>query len=269
MLGGGTFMRFFQDIFQNRSLLVELVRRDIRGRFAGARFGLLWSLLNPAIQLLSYGLIFGFLYGSSDPSRRSVLVASLFCGLFPWWAFQEGATRGMSALVDQSALLRRIPMPPILCVCAATISSFLLQMVGFLLFLVAFSLAGLVTPGVAWIWLPLVMGLSLALSLSLGMVLAPIYLALRDTMWIVTALMTVGFFASPVLYELDFLPASIRFLAEWNPMAALIGFYRAIVLGVEGPQMLSVVVLLAATAGLWVAAVALMSRMEGRLDEYW
>jgi lipopolysaccharide transport system permease protein len=101
------------------------------------------------------------------------------------------------------------------------------------------------------------------------MVLAPIYLALRDTMWVVTALMTVGFFASPVLYELDFLPSSIRFLAAWNPMAALIGFYRSLVLGVPGPETLSIVVLLAAVIGLWVAAVALMTRMEGRLDEYW
>ena len=142
-------MRFLRELVENRTLLLELVRRDVRGRFAGARFGLLWSLLNPAIQLLSYGLIFGFLYGASDPTRRSVLVASLFCGLFPWWAFQEGATRGMTALVDQSALLRRIPMPPFLCVCAATISSFLLQMIGFLLFLGAFSLAGLVGTGLA------------------------------------------------------------------------------------------------------------------------
>ena len=262
-------MKFFREILANRTLLVELVRRDIRGRFAGARFGLLWSLFNPAIQLLSYGLIFGFLYGASDPTRRSVLVASLFCGLFPWWAFQEGATRGMSAFVDQSALLRRIPMPPFLCVCAATISSFLLQMVGFLLFLAAFSLAGLVTPAIVWLWLPLVMLLSLALSLSLGMVLAPIYLAVRDTMWVVTALMTVGFFASPVLYELDFLPSSIRFLAAWNPMAALIGLYRSLVLGVAWPEPLAVLVLLGAIAALCALAVALMRRLEGRLDEYW
>ena len=142
-------------------------------------------------------------------------------------------------------------------------------MVGFLLFLGAFSLAGLVTPAIAWFWLPAVMLVSLALSLSLGMVLAPIYLAVRDTMWVVTALMTVGFFASPVLYELDFLPPSIRFLAVWNPMAALIGFYRSLVLGEPGPEALSVVVLLAAIAGLWAIAVTLMARLEGRLDEYW
>ena len=88
-------------------------------------------------------------------------------------------------------------------------------------------------------------------------------------MWVVTALMTVGFFASPVLYELDFLPSSIRFLAAWNPMAALIGLYRSLVLGVAWPEPLAVLVLLGAIAALWALAVALMRRLEGRLDEYW
>ena len=48
-----------------RRLIGELVRRDVRSRFMGKRFGLLWSILNPAIQLAAYGLIFGFLYRAS------------------------------------------------------------------------------------------------------------------------------------------------------------------------------------------------------------
>jgi lipopolysaccharide transport system permease protein len=253
----------------NLPLLLELIRRDIRGRFVGARFGLLWSLFNPAIQLLSYGLIFGFLYGSSDPQRRSVLVSSLFCGLFPWWAFQEGTMRGMAALVDQATLLKRIPLPPVLPVVAATTASFALQMVGFLIFLAVFSVVGLLVPTADWFWLPAVMSLSLVLSLTLALVLAPLYLVVRDTLHVVTALLTIGFFASPVLYDLDFLPASLRFAAECNPMAALLGFYRAIVLGTEPPATVSVVALAAGIGLTWALAMSLSSRLEGRIDEYW
>ena len=259
----------FADVAGNLPLLLELIRRDIRGRFAGARFGLLWSLFNPAIQLLSYGFIFGFLYGSSDPLRRSVLVSSLFCGLFPWWAFQEGTTRGMAALVDQAALLKRIPLPPVLPIVAATTASFVLQMVGFLIFLAVFSAAGLLVPTPVWFWLPTVMGLSLIFSLTLALMLAPLYLVVRDTLHVVTALLTIGFFASPVLYELDFLPESLRFAASCNPMAALLGFYRAIVLGGEAPAMVSVVALVAGIGLAWCLAMSLSARLEGRLDEYW
>lgn len=259
----------FAAVAGNLPLLLELIRRDIRGRFAGARFGLFWSLFNPAIQLLSYGLIFGFLYGSSDPLRRSVLVSSLFCGLFPWWAFQEGTTRGMAALVDQASLLKRIPLPPVLPIIAATTASFILQMVGFLIFLAVFSAVGLLVPTSAWLWLPGVMGLSLVFSLTLALLLAPLYLVVRDTQHIVTALLTIGFFASPVLYELDFLPASLRFAAACNPMAALLGFYRAIVLGGDLPAAISVAALAVAIGLAWVLAMSLASRLEGRLDEYW
>lgn len=258
-----------REFSRNRGLLLELIRRDIKSRFAGARFGLLWSLFNPAIQLVSYGLIFGFLYGSADPLRRSVLVTSLFCGLFPWWAFQEGTMRGMSALVDQASLLKRIPLPPVLCILAATISSFLLQMIGFLLFLIAFGVIGLVTPSLAWLWLPVVMAAALALAVSLALLLAPLYLVLRDTLYVVTAAMTLGFFASPVLYELDFLPARFQPVAALNPLAGLLGLYRAVVIEAPMPSLASLVALGLGITLAWAFAMAFLRRLEGRLDEYW
>jgi len=45
--------------------------------------------------------------------------------------------------------------------------------------------------------------------------------------------------------------------------------YRSLVLGAAGPEPLAVLVLLGAIAALWALAVALMRRLEGRLDEYW
>lgn len=258
-----------RQLVADRRLIAEFVRRDIRSRFAGARFGLLWSLFNPAIQLLSYGLIFGFLYGSSDPVRRNVLVASLFCGLFPWWAFQEGTTRGMAALVDQAAVLRRVPIAPVVPITASVLAAFGLQMLGFLMFLLAFAVVGLVTPGPAWFFLPLVMGAALCLALVLALCLAPLYLVVRDTLHIVTAALTVGFFASPVLYELDFLPEVLRPWAELNPMAGILGAIRWLVLAGPVPPA-GAWISFAVVVGLaWLLAMALHERLAGRLDEYW
>ena len=147
----------------HRRLLLELVRRDVRARFAGARFGLLWSLINPAVQLTAYGLIFGYVY--ADPSRpRGAVTASLFCGLWPWWAFQEAAMRGTASLVEQAGLLRRLPMPAALPVFASTLAAIGIQMLGFGLFVAVFSLLGVIEPRIAWALLPLVLVLHVALN---------------------------------------------------------------------------------------------------------
>lgn len=252
---------------EQRRLLTELVRRDIRARFAGARVGLLWSLINPAVQLAAYGLIFGYVY--ADPSRpRGAVTASLFCGLWPWWAFQEAAMRGTSALVEQASLLRRLPMPAALPVLAATIGSILIQMLGFVLFLLVFAALGLIEPRVAWLLLPAVIALHCALTAGLALVLAPLYLVARDVMQMVTLALTVGFFFSPVLYQLTDLPPSVRGIAALNPIAGLLGLVRTLVLGADRPPLITMLALAGAIAAAWRWGARLMARIEGRIDEY-
>lgn len=253
--------------FAHRRLLLELVRRDIRARFAGARFGLLWSLITPAVQLAAYSLIFGYVY--ADPSRpRGVVMASLFCGLWPWWAFQEGVTRGAGSLVEQASLLRRLPMPSVLPLLAATTASVILQMLGFVLFLAVFALLGIIEPRAAWVLLPVLVALHLAVTIGIALVLAPFYLVARDVMYAVNLVLVIAFFLSPVLYELELLPPGVRGLAMLNPLAGLLGLYRTVVLGAVVPPVVSLLSLAGAAWVSWSWGAKLLSRVEGRIDEY-
>jgi hypothetical protein len=80
------------------------------------------------------------------------------------------------------------------------------------------------------------------LAAAAGLALAPLYAVVRDTQHVVTAVWTVLFFASPVLYRVDALPARLSGLAELNPMTAIIGLYRAGVLGLPVGSPISFVV---------------------------
>lgn len=267
VISGSASRSMVRDAVAHHRLLFELVRRDIRARFAGARFGLLWSIINPAVQLAAYGLIFGYIY--ADPARpRGAVTASLFCGLWPWWAFQEAAMRGTGALVEQASLLRRLPMPAALPVLAATIGSVAIQMLGFVLFLLVFAALGVIEPRTAWLLLPAVVVLQLALTAGLVLFLAPLYLVARDVMYVVTLALTIGFFFSPVLYQLGDLPTSVRGIAALNPLAGLLGLVRMIVLGAECPPWIALVALAAAILAVWNWGGRLMARIEGRIDEY-
>ncbi|MBU6178847.1 MAG: ABC transporter permease [Verrucomicrobia bacterium] len=248
-------------------LLSELVRRDVRARFAGSRFGLLWSLLNPLLQIVSYGLIFGFVYRGGGDVPRGVFVASLFCGLWPWWAFQEGVTRGMTALVDQAPLLKKMPIPPAFCVVSQVAGSALLQATGFLVFLGLFGVLGVVKLSARLVWIPVAAGLGAALATGFGLLLAPIYLVVRDTAHVVNAVLTLLFFASPVLYRIESLPPSVQPLARWNPVAAVIGLNRAIVMG-EPISTASLVCLVLVSIAAFAAGRTVLRSLAPILDEY-
>ncbi len=247
----------------------ELVRRDIRVRFAGARFGLLWSILNPSIQLASYSLIFGYLYRGPGEEAGASFVASLFCGLWPWWGFQEGVMRGLSSLVDQAPLLRRVPMAPSACIVAAVTSAFILQAMGFALFLAVFAALGVISPSVGWVALPAIALLGWMLALTASLALAPLHLVVRDTVHVVSAMLLLGFFLSPVLYSTQWLPPAVQIVAALNPMTGLLGLYRSAVLGVPLPSALSVLALGVAIVGVALWARAVFGRLRPVLDEYW
>ena len=245
----------------------ELVRRDIVGRFVGARFGLVWSVLNPAIQLASYSFVFGYIYRPPGDSEAG-FVASLFCGLWPWWAFNEGVTNGLSALASHASLLKKMPIPPNYCVVAAVSAAFLLNLLGFALFLLVFWAIGLTPFRMSWLFLPGAIALAWTLTVSLALFLAPIYLVVRDTGYVVSAVLTIGFFASPVLYSTAALPPNLASVSALNPMSGLIGLYRSAVLGHDLPGTFALVGLLLFLCGTAALAAFTFARVRPVLDEY-
>jgi len=266
------WMVIIDQLVRHRRLVWALIRRDIGSRFAGSQLGFFWSLANPAIQLVSYGIIFGLIYGASGGGGRggdASLVPALFCGLWPWWAFSDGTIRGYASLVDQGALLKRFSMPAEVCIVAAATSAFLLQIVGFVLFLLAFTLLGMLSPHAGWLLIPGVVVAELFLVNALALLLAPLYLVVRDTGYVASAALTIGFFSSPVLFTLDALPHWLRVLVALNPMAAVIGFFRSSVLDQDRPPGVAVIALLGATVGLFLLAGRLLARLDDVLDEYW
>ena len=144
-----------------------------------------------------------------------------------------------------------------------------MQLVGFGLFLTIFGLAGVIPPQVTWALLPGVILVGWLLALGAALLLAPLYLFVRDTLHVVMALLTIGFFLSPVLYATDWLPAAVQPLAALNPMTGLLGLYRTTVLGADTPPPGALLALgFVATGGVAIGYVV-FTRLERLFDEYW
>ena len=59
-------MNIFKKIYNYRELLKTNVKKEIRGRYKNSFLGILWSFLNPLLQLLVYSVIFGALLAGGD-----------------------------------------------------------------------------------------------------------------------------------------------------------------------------------------------------------
>jgi len=245
-------IRNFRELYQYRALLWSLTVRELRARYRGSALGFLWTFLNPALLMGVYALLFT-VYMRQKIENYTLF---MFVGLLPWIWFSSSVVGGATTLSDRRDLLTKVRFPPQ--VLPATVV--LTNGINFLLSLpLVFALGAI--DGVLPTWhallIPGLIALQALLTLALTYFISALNVTFRDVQQIVANLMTLGFFLTPILYPLDFIPEEYRALALYlNPMAGIATAYQDLLyrhqLPTPGPlgvaAVFSVVLLAAAAA---------------------
>lgn len=236
--------QLLRSLWDARTLVGVLARKDFLVRYRRTRLGLLWAIALPVVQAVVLAAVFSSLVtgirttsGHSDTSYA----VFVFAGMVPWAFFSTAFTAGSTSVVDGASLAQRIYFPRLLLpLVAVTTALFpLAATVAVLLGLVVALGPGL-SAATLWIFPGVALVLALALGLALLFSAAQVYL--RDLRFVVTAGMTVLFYLTPVIYPVARVPAGLRTLVEVLPAAGPVELFRHAV-GL-------------ADAGLWRSVVA-------------
>ncbi len=242
-------------LWNARSLLMVMAVRDLKARHAGSAFGMLWLYAQPLLTIAAYFLVFDVVFklrlGEGAPTRA--VGAYLIIGLVPWLAFSDAVGRGMMSLIDAGALLQKNPMPPALFPTRAVLSSAVV-FVPLLVVLVPMygSLHGF-SPALALL-LPL-LAIAVLTWCLLAYALAILAAALRDVTQVVTFVLGVGIFLSPVLFPPTMFPAGTAWVLWFNPMTPTILGVQNLLLAGEAPG-----------AGVWLAMILWPTALAVVLD---
>lgn len=86
----------FKDIFEYRELLKTSVKKEIRGRYKNSFLGVIWSFLNPLLQIAVYAIVFPLILRNTQENY----VIFLCCGLIPWTFFATGINRSAFSIIE-------------------------------------------------------------------------------------------------------------------------------------------------------------------------
>jgi len=214
-------------------------------RYKRSVLGIVWSMLNPLLQLLVFYFVFGLLLPLNIPHYASFL----FTGVLAWNWFQSSLLFATGAIVDNRELIRR-PGFPIAILPTVTVTSHLVHfLIALPILLICVMLdVGHITSAI--IALPLVIALQFVLTLSLAYFIATFHVSFRDTQYLLGVLLQLLFFLTPIFYNLVAIPEQFQSLLALNPMVSLIEAYRAILIHGQWPSSLSLIGLAACSAGL-------------------
>lgn len=214
-------------IFEYRGLIANFVRRDISQKYAGSLLGLYWSVINPIITLIVYVLVFGVFLKVRLPGDSNIWDFILYfaAGFLPWAAFQTSVTRTATSIIDNKNYIKKVPFPSEIFPVFITLSEF----VNLLICLVIYFVLYLILKGIPTIYillLPLAIILQMLFTLSLAFFLSSGSVYFRDIPQILGAVFLVWFWATPIAYTVNLIPANFHWIVTLNPAYYMLEIYR-------------------------------------------
>jgi len=213
----------FKKLYEYRELLKTNVKKEIRGKYKNSFLGVLWSFLNPLLQIAVYAIVFPLILRNQQENY----VIFLCAGLIPWTFFATAITRTSTTIVENGNIIKKVYFPreilPISTITSEAIN-FLISTLIILIFVI-FGGMGLTKYIVFY---PIVLLTQYILLLALGFIVSSITVYFRDLQHFIGVALQLLFYATPIVYSVDIIPETYRWILNLNPMSYIITAYRNI-----------------------------------------
>ncbi len=203
-------------------LIKQLALSDFKLRYSNSVLGYLWSLLNPLMLFLVLYFVFSILMRFDVPHYQLYLLL----GIVVWNFFSEGTSAAMGALLGKSSLIQKIYFPRVIIIIASNITSLITFFLNLLVF-VGFMIFSKVA--ISWTYLLFFVYFIELLLITVGfsLFLSALYVKFKDIQHLWGIITQIWFWLTPIIYPLSMVPDKYLWLFSLNPLARIIGDFRA------------------------------------------
>lgn len=195
-----------------------LLWRYSKERYLQNWAGPLWIIAVPLAQLAIYAYVFVEIFKARVPQADTVgFVPYLAIAFWPWLAFADSVQRATGSVVENRDLIGKVAVPTEILPLASATSTFLLTLLGYVAVLIVLTLTGVSWEPAALPLLLLMLVAVFLLTASLSLLFSAVQVYMRDLQHALGPLFMLWFFATPILYSLELVPAHLREWAKLNP----------------------------------------------------
>jgi lipopolysaccharide transport system permease protein len=226
-LGEGSNLRTFLD------QVIELTRVRLNARYRGTWAGVLWVAISPISLFVLQAAVFSALLKGTGEDYTPYLLT----GLFPWFFITQSIDMGSGLIVNQGGLLKSLHLHPRVIIAALILDNFII-------FMGSMTLASLVYLIIyhRWHWsVMLILFPSFVLAVwtfSITWIVSILNVFFRDTKFVVSFLLQIFFFLTPIFYRETVPIPLIRQISRYNALRVLIDPFRDCVLSIDLHQII-------------------------------
>lgn len=218
------FFSFFQSLFAQNQLTLTMARREVKSQYEGSLLGSAWTFIHPLVLIFVFWFVFSVGF-KAKPMNNVPFVVWLTAGMMPWFLFANILSGSAVAVVFHTNLIKKTLFPsqilPLVKVVSALVTHcvFLVLLLGLLIFQhIPFTLFFFQFFYYAFALCVFVLGLSWAVS--------ALNVFIRDVAQIVGVILQVGFWMTPIFWDLYIMPDRVQLLLKLNPMHYIVQGYR-------------------------------------------
>ena len=250
-------MNIFKNLYEYRELLFTSVKKDVRGKYKNSFLGILWSFLNPLLQIAVYAFVFGKILNVGE-DNYAVFIC---CGLIPWTFFSTTISRSANTIIENGGIIKKVFFPrevlPVSVVTAECVNFFISTVI--ILGFVAFS--GL---GFSWhlVFYPVILLVLYLFLISVSFLFASITVYVRDLQHFIGVGLQLMFYATPIAYASSRVPTNFQWIVKINPVAYVIEGFRDIFIYHTIPNVTGLVAIAIISLVLFTINYAIFSKLQ-------
>jgi lipopolysaccharide transport system permease protein len=217
-----------RELLDYRDLLFFMVMRSVKVSYAQSVGGYLWAVIQPAMQIILFTVVFGGLLGLDADGRDYLLLVTV--AVIPWGYMVATLDGTSNCLVTNSGMLAKIYFPRAIFLLNPVLGNLIPFFISLALIVgvMIFYQVGLTT---RILMLPVVFLFMILTPLSIGMWLSSLAVRFRDVKIMLSMITRMLVYTVPVMYQSDKIPAEYRDLYILNPFVGVIEGYRSCFLG--------------------------------------
>jgi lipopolysaccharide transport system permease protein len=235
--------RFFElnikEIWQYRDLVIMFVKRDIVTLYKQTVLGPFWNVVQPAITVIMYMLVFGGIAGI--PTEGIPQPLFYLSGVCMWQYFSDCLTKTSNTFATNAGLFNKVYFPRLICPLSALFSNLFRFCIQFFLFVAVYLFYEFrgtdLYPNWYILLMPLLVLMLGGIAFGIGNIISTISIKYRDMQVLFTFIVQIWMYATPIVYPLTevngtFLGIDLNTLICLNPITPIIRIFRYSCFGV-------------------------------------
>lgn len=220
-----SFFHFLKDIFTSRKMIFQLARNDFRSRLAGSYLGIFWAFILPMVMITVIWFVFEFGFRAAPAAGDVPFILRLACGLIPWFFFVESLNNATNSLLEYSYLVNKVVFRVSIIPLVKILSAYFVHIFLVIILIVMFLIYGY-RPNIFYFQIIYYSFALIMLLIGLSWLTASLAVFIKDITQAVAVILQIGFWATPIFWQIDLIPPRYQGLLKLNPMFYIVEGYR-------------------------------------------